>query len=301
MNDQAEKLRRLMSNTISYSENSRDQILIGSEKMAKIISVSSGKGGVGKTNFAINFSIILKRLGYEVAIIDADIGLSNIEILSGVHIKYSISDIIFNNKTIFDIMESGPEGIKLISGGSGFKEFRLFEQENFQLLIKEIEKLQSIVDYIIIDTGAGISKTVIDFIMTTEEVMLLCTPDPTSIMDSYTLIKTIINNGFEGKVNLISNLVDSRKEAMDIYKKLHQTIENFLKFEIFYLGYIEKSKLVNTAVRNQIPFVISNPKDQLSKRISTIAMNFIDGASYIKDDRPSFAKKLLDVFLRRND
>lgn len=301
MSDQAEKLRKLMSNTISNSDNSIENANKESEAMAKIISVSSGKGGVGKTNFAINFSITLKRLGYEVAIIDADIGLSNIEILSGVHIKYSISDIVFNNKTIFDIMENGPEGIKIISGGAGFKEFRLFEQENFHMLIEEIEKLQSMVDYIIIDTGAGISKSVIDFIMTTEEVMLICTPDPTSIMDSYTLVKTIVNNGFDGRINLISNLVDSRKEARDIYNKLYTTIENFLKFEISYLGYIEKSKLINTAVRNQIPFVLSNPNDQISKKINTIAMNFIDGSSSIKEDKTSFAKKLFDVFLRRND
>lgn len=300
MNDQAEKLRKLMTNTVSDSDNSIDRKIISYEKMAKILAISSGKGGVGKTNFAINFSITLKRLGYEVAVIDADIGLSNIEILAGVHIKYSISDIIFNNKSIFDIMEDGPEGIKIISGGAGFKEFRLFEQENFHILIEEIEKLQSIVDFIIIDTGAGISKTVIDFIMTTEEVMLICTPDPTSIMDSYTLVKAILNNGFKGKINLISNLVESRKEGNEIFNKLYKTINNFLKFEISYLGYIEKNKIVNTAVRNQIPFVISNPKDQTSKRISAIAMNYIDGTSSTKDIKTSFAKKLLDVFSRRD-
>ena len=125
MNDQAEKLRKLMdnpNNKMRFLQNKRD-------KKAKIISISSGKGGVGKTSFALNFSISLRRLGYEIAVIDADIGLSNIEILSGININHSISDIMFSNKSIFDITAIGPEGIKIISGGSGFKEFKLFKED----------------------------------------------------------------------------------------------------------------------------------------------------------------------------
>lgn len=296
MNDQAEKLRKLMTdNTSNKIEPS-----ISSSK-AKVISISSGKGGVGKTNFAINFSITLKRLGYDVAIIDADIGLSNIEILSGTHMKYSISDMIYSNKDIFEIIENGPEDIKIISGGSGFKELKLFEKENFDKLLCEIEKLQSTVDYIIIDTGAGISPTVIDFVMTTEEVIVISTPDPTSIMDSYTLIKSILNNGFKGKINLISNLVTNRKEGKEIFNKLFNTVKNFLKVEIFYLGYIEKSNIVNNAVRNQIPFVISHPKDNISKKINVIALNYMEEPSIVDDNKVSFAKKIFDIFSRRDD
>lgn len=302
MIDQAEKLRELMtSNKLSPDKNSELKTL-ELDKKAKVISISSGKGGVGKTNFAINFSITLKRLGYEVAVIDADIGLSNIEILSGVHMKYSISDIVFSNKTIFEIMESGPEGINIISGGSGFKELRLFEEENFNKLILEIEKLQSMVDYIIIDTGAGISRAVLDFILTTEEVIIICTPDPTSIMDSYTLVKAILNREFKGKISLISNIVNSRKEGKEIFNKLYNTVKNFLKYEIHYLGYIEKSNIVTNAVRNQTPFVISNPKDQVSKRVNMIAMNYIeDLSSPTEENKFSFAKRLFTIFSRKDD
>ncbi len=293
MNDQAEKLRQLMNNT--KVENST------SNKKAKVISISSGKGGVGKTNFAINFSISLKKLGYDVAIIDADIGLSNIEILSGTHMKYSISDIIFSNKNIFEIIENGPEGVKIISGGSGFKELKLFEEKNFNKLISEIEKLQSSVDYIIIDTGAGISSTVIDFIMTSEEVIIICTPDPTSIMDSYTLIKSVISSNFEGKVNLISNQVVSRKEGKEIFDKLYNTIKNFLKVEISYLGYIEKSNIVINAVKKQVPFVISHPNNSISKRINIMAMNYMEENPLKSDSKISFAKKIFDIFSRKDD
>lgn len=293
MNDQAAKLRKLMSqsnNRNSYSSHKENN-------KAKIISISSGKGGVGKTSFAINFSISLKHLGYEIAIIDADIGLSNIEILLGININYSISDIIFSNKSIFDIMVTGPEGIKIISGGSGFKEFKLFEEDNFLRLIEEIEKLQSIVDYIIIDTGAGISETVIDFIMTTEQVILVCTPDPTSLMDSYILIKSLLNSGFSGKIKLISNLVSNRKQGLEIFGKLQSTIKNFLKFKINYLGYIEKSCIASNAIQKQVPFIISNPNSSISKKINTIAMNFLEDSHVIANDNKeiNFSEKIFKI------
>lgn len=296
MNDQAEKLRKLMDNSNKDVFSSKKEI-----NKAKIISVSSGKGGVGKTSFAINFSISLSRLGYDVVIIDADIGLSNIEILSGININYSISDIIFYNKSIFDIAAIGPEGIRIISGGSGFQQFKLLKEENFSKLIDEIEKLQSTVDYIIIDTGAGISESVMDFIMTTEELIVICTPDPTSLTDSYILIKSLLNNNFTGKINLISNLVKNRNEGKEVFNKLQSTVQNFLKFEINFLGYIEKSSVPSEAIRNQIPFMVSNPDSSVSKKINLIAMNFIEDGNSVKTDNKemSFAKKILQVFKKR--
>lgn len=298
MNDQAEKLRKLMNDSNKENMNIFNDGDTFLPNKAKIISISSGKGGVGKTSFAVNFAISLKHLGYDIAIIDADIGLSNIEILSGVNINHSISDIIFSNKSIFDIAAAGPEGIKIISGGSGFKEFKLFEEDNFLRLVEEIEKLQSTVDYIIIDTGAGISETVIDFVMTTEEVIVVCTPDPTSLMDSYILIKALLNSGFSGKINLISNLVDNRKEGMEIFNKLYNTVKNFLKFEINYLGYIEKSNIISTAIKRQVPFIVSHPNSAISKKVNIIAMNFVedDNLAEINNEKTSFAKKILHIF-----
>jgi flagellar biosynthesis protein FlhG len=264
---------------------------------AKVISVSSGKGGVGKTNFAINFAISLKRLGYEVVIIDADIGLSNIEILAGVNINYTISDIIFSNKDIFEIMAAGPEGVKIISGGSGLKELSLLKDDNFSKLMEGMEKLQSCADYIIIDTGAGISKAVTDFIMASDETIIICTPDPTSLMDSYTLIKSIFYTGFIGPINIICNLVNSRNEGKEIFDKLYNAANKFLQININYLGYIERSELVNNAVRKQIPFTISNPNNSISRKINVIAMSFL-GSKSLEDEntKKSFSKKIVDIF-----
>ena len=292
MNDQAKNLRNIMK---SKTMNQEEISVV--KNRAIVISVSSGKGGVGKTNFAINFAISLKRLGYEVVIIDADIGLSNIEILAGVNINYTISDIIFSNKDIFEIMAAGPEGVKIISGGSGLKELSLLKDDNFSKLMEGMEKLQSCADYIIIDTGAGISKAVTDFIMASDETIIICTPDPTSLMDSYTLIKSIFYTGFIGPINIICNLVNSRNEGKEIFDKLYNAANKFLQININYLGYIERSELVNNAVRKQIPFTISNPNNSISRKINVIAMSFL-GSKSLEDEntKKSFSKKIVDIF-----
>ncbi|MCK9443589.1 MAG: MinD/ParA family protein [Tissierellaceae bacterium] len=295
MIDQAAKLRELMK-----TKNDNYEIDLKNENMAKVISVSSGKGGVGKTNFALNFAISLKRLGYDIVIIDSDIGLSNVEILSGVSLNYSMSDIVFSNKSIFEIMGEGPEGVKIISGGSGLKELNLLRDENFPRLIYEIEKLQSSYDFIVIDTGAGISNAVIDFIMTSNEVIIISTPDPTSLMDSYTLIKSIVSNGFTGQINIVSNLVNNRHEGKEVFDKLSTTVNNFLRVQIKYFGYIEKDRIVSNAIRNQVPFIISHPNSNTAKKINIMAMNFLDKKlTTFENEKVGFAKKIFDIFSRR--
>lgn len=291
--DQAKKLREIMN---SNNSNINGDVF---NKKAKVISISSGKGGVGKTNFAINFAISLRKLGNEVVIIDADIGLGNVEILSGVSLKNTISDIIFSNKSIMEIMGEGPEGIKIISGGSGLKELTLLNDENLPYLISEIDKLQSIVDYIIIDTGAGISPVVIDFIMASSQVIVVSTGDPTSIMDSYILIKSLVTSGFKGNINIVANLIQNRNEANEVYNKLNNASNNFLRVQTNYLGYIERNDIVNNAVRNQIPFTVSHPFSPTAKKIMDIAKNLIDNKGQNElNDNISFAKRLLNIFKR---
>ena len=199
-------------------------------------------------------------------------------------------------------MTEGPEGVKIISGGSGLKELSLLMDENFPKLIQEIEMLQSSTDFIIIDTGAGISNAVTDFIMTSSEVIVICTPDPTSLMDSYTLIKSIVSSGFTGKINLVCNLVNNKNEGKEIYNKINNASNNFLRVQIHYLGYIEKDNLVNYAVRNQVPFVISHPNSSISKRINIITTEYLGKETAMaEENKISFAKRILDVFLKRGD
>lgn len=291
--DQAEKLRKIMNSRTGSVEK------IPAANRAKVLSISSGKGGVGKTNFAINFSISLKKLGYNVAIIDGDIGLGNVEILLGLNLKNTLSDIVFLNKSIVDIMADGPEGIQIISGGSGLKELSLLTNKNLPKLIEEIERLQSIVDYIIIDTGAGISSLVLNFIMASSEVIVISTADPTSIMDSYILIKSLVTTGFSGKINIVANLVKNENEGKEVYNKLNNASNNFLRVQTNYLGYIDRNEIVNNAVKNQIPFIVSHPNSSTSKKIKFMAEKYLGNKVELETNSSmNFARRLLNIFKR---
>lgn len=291
MKDQAERLRELMRN----KEKSR-----AANKKAKVLAITSGKGGVGKTNFAINLAISIKRLGHKVLVLDADLGLANVEILTGTNAKYTILDLILGRKSINEIIITGPEEIKLISGGSGLEELSVMDEENINRLIEELERLESSIDFIIIDTGAGISDLVTKFVMAADEVIVVTTPDPTSIMDAYTMIKTLINNGYESKLNVVTNMVNNKGEAITTFNKLNMAANNFLKTELNFLGFLERSNLVSRAVKEQRPFILSNPRSTISKRINFMALKFVETNNGVKmDKKDSFTSKLKNLLFKR--
>lgn len=291
MKDQAERLRELMRN----KEKSR-----AANKKAKVLAITSGKGGVGKTNFAINLAISIKRLGHKVLVLDADLGLANVEILTGTNAKYTILDLILGRKSINEIIIHGPEEIKLISGGSGLEELSVMDEENINRLIEELERLESSIDFIIIDTGAGISDLVTKFVMAADEVIVVTTPDPTSIMDAYTMIKTLINNGYESKLNVVTNMVNNKGEAITTFNKLNMAANNFLKTELNFLGFLERNNLVSRAVKEQRPFILSNPRSTISKRINFMALKFVETNNGVKmDKKDSFTSKLKNLLFKR--
>lgn len=297
MKDQAEKLRKLM-NTTDSQKKFNNKIT----STAKVLAITSGKGGVGKTNFAINLAISIKRLGYSVLVLDADFGLANIEILTGTNIKYTIADCINEGKDIEEIIGDGPEGIKLISGGSGFHELSIMNEENIIKLLKDLKNLESNTDFIIIDTGAGVSKVVLDFVMAANEVFVVTTADPTSVMDGYTMLKTLTINGYRGKLNIVINNVNNRTEAYNTYYKLNRASNSFLKQDITFFGYLEKSNIVSKAVKSQIPFLLSSPKSPISKKINVMALNLVDSKEHNNIQQHSrFTEKLKYLFFGKDD
>lgn len=304
--DQAAKLREMLKEKdepiLEVEEDLLEETSIEEEdvEMAKVITISSGKGGVGKTNFAVNFSIAIKNKGFRVALIDADIGLGNVEIVSGVVPNTSLSDIIYSDKDILDILTTGPNGIKIVSGGSGLKELTLMDEENFKILLKELKKLQESFDYIIIDTGAGISNQVLDFILPSDELIVVGTPDPTSIMDSYVLLKSVTMKGYNNNINIVPNMVKDRKEANEVFNKLNNASRNFLKVQINYLGYIEKDDMVSSAIKSQNPFIMSHPDSMISKRLDIMANNFINkNEQKDLENANNFVEKLFKIFKMR--
>lgn len=264
MIDQAHNLRELIkkSKKIEKPELKKND--------ARFLCVSSGKGGVGKSNITLNVSIKLASMGKRVLIIDADLGLSNIEVLLGVMPKYNLSHILNGQRNITEIIMSVYD-VDIISGGSGILDVTNLSAENLERLIEAFKSLNDLYDYIFIDTGAGIDRAVMSFISAVDEVIIIVSPDPTSITDAYALIK---NANFEQKqVFVVVNMSENITEGRNVYDKLQRACNNFLGLTIGNLGIVVHDFNVVKAVRAQTPFVQEYPHCAASKSLAMIADN----------------------------
>lgn len=261
--DQAEKLRDIVKkNEKEIKEGIKD---------ARIIAISSGKGGVGKTNVSVNLGISLAKMGKKVVIIDADLGLANIDVVLGVIPKYNLIHVLKDDMDIEDVIVKGPMGIDLVSGGSGITDFLNLADEELESLIKGFKFLNKKNDYIIIDTGAGINKSVLAFINAASEVIIVVTPDPTSITDSYALLKNI--SSYNKEVSILVNMVTSNDEAHSVYNKISLASEKFLKMKLKKIGFLYDDNHVTKAVRMQKPFFLEFPTCLASKGIELLSYN----------------------------
>ncbi|MCK9216526.1 MAG: MinD/ParA family protein [Firmicutes bacterium] len=270
MKDQAEKLREIFKN-LDYNKIKENTYGRSSKKSARVITITSGKGGVGKTNLAINLGIKLSQLGLKIIIIDADLGLSNIDIVLGKSPKYSLSDVINYKRDMLEIIEEGPEGIRFISGGSGIQDLIKIDKNQLANLLLQLSKLDEEADIVFIDTGAGVSNNVLSFIYAAKEIILVTTPEPTAITDAYTLIKVISQKDKSKEVKLLINRAESVREAENLLNKLVEASEKFLDMKVYKLGFILNDKNVKNAVKSQQPFVLMNKNSEASKNISSIA------------------------------
>ncbi|NLL72046.1 MAG: MinD/ParA family protein, partial [Clostridiales bacterium] len=228
--DQAENLRKIVK-----EQNSP-------RHLSRVITVTSGKGGVGKSSISINLAIALSRLGKRVVILDADFGLANVEVMLGVRPKYNLADLMFRGKNLSDIVTKGPENIGFISGGSGIQELTNLTKDQIIYLIRKLVELDKTADIIIIDTGAGINDSVLEFVAASSEILLVTTPDPTSITDAYALLKTLNRKSDFSRddtdIKVIANRVSSDDNGEDIYEKLNVVSNRFLNLRLEYLGYV---------------------------------------------------------------
>lgn len=244
--------------------------------VARVITVTSGKGGVGKTSISVNLALALQALGKRVVMLDADFGLANIEIMFGIRPKYSMADLIYGGKTIEEIITQGPNGIGFLSGGSGIQELINLSREQLITFTKALFGLDELADIIIVDTGAGISDVVMEFIAASSEVLLVVTPEPTSITDSYALLKTL--NKREGfylnqiPINMISNRVENLSEGKDLYGKLRVVVEEFLDINFDFLGAIPQDQYLSKAVFQQNPVAIAYPNAPSAQAINELAL-----------------------------
>ncbi|OUS71581.1 cobyrinic acid a,c-diamide synthase [Paenibacillus sp. MY03] len=264
MNDQAEALRYLVKQQENHRANTR------------IITVTSGKGGVGKSNFSLNFALALKRQGKKVLIFDADIGMANIDVLMGTSSTYSLYHLLKQEKTIWDIIQLGVEGIHYIAGGSGFRDLLELSSEQINRFASEVEKLHGEYDVILFDTGAGLSKETVRFIAAAQETIVVTTPEPTSITDAYALIKMVKSMGIDAQFKLIVNRASDAREGKETAEKISLVASRFLHSELPSLGTIPDDSHVSKAVKRQIPFLIAYPNSGAAIALCRIAEAYMD-------------------------
>ncbi len=283
MRDQAERLREIISSIRSGKGEDRSSEGLTGKKRARVITVTSGKGGVGKTSFTVNLGIKFSQMGLKVVIIDADLGLANVDVVMGRISKHNLLDVLNNNKDILEILEEGPDGVRYVSGGSGVLELvGLSKTQQVDMLMK-LGKLDDEADIILIDTGAGLSDNVLNFVHAAKEVILVTTPEPTSITDAYALIKTIIHRDRTKTIKLVVNRADNETEALNILNKLNSVTEKILGVTLQKLGYILNDSCVTKAVKLQEPFIKSFARCEASKSISSIAKTLIDNKEFSAD------------------
>lgn len=274
MVDQAQQLR----NVIKQREQNN---LREPSQTARLITITSGKGGVGKSNIAVNLAVQLRRAGKRVLIFDADFGLANVEVMFGSIPKYNLFDFIYRGKSIRDIITPGPMDIGFISGGSGIIGLNNLDREQILYLVKAVDELNDLADFIIVDTGAGISDQVLEFVVASPEVLLISTPEPSSLTDSYSLLKALYRNpNFmpdDADIHVIANRVNSAEEGQNVYDKLDSVVSQFLHGKLHYLGLIPQDAALEKAVRQQKPVAIMEPNARSSRALETIADNLLNG------------------------
>lgn len=264
--DQAHRLRKLMENSLA-GNNSR------------IIAISSGKGGVGKTNIAVNLAIALSKKDNRVTIIDADLGLSNVDVLFNIKPGYNLLDVIEGRVGVESLIVKGPHNINIISGGSGITKLVNLSETELENLIKSFGYFNSISDFIIIDTAAGIGKSVLSFVSSASELIVVVNPDPTSVTDAYALIKNAVARD-NIAVKIIVNRVESNSEGEAVFQKLSQVTDKFLHLDIENLGYIYEDHNLRRAVRNQVPLQDAFPRSMAAKGIENVAINIQTNTNY---------------------
>ena len=292
--DQAEQLRNVIK------KKSRE----ASAGCARVLTITSGKGGVGKSNVAVNMAVWLRRMERKVIIIDADLGLANVEVMFGAVPQYNLSDLIYRGKSIREIITKGPMDIGFISGGLGIAGLNNLSKDQIVYLVHSLAELNEMADVIIIDTGAGISDSVLEFVLASPEILLVSTPEPSSLTDAYSLFKALHRSEefrqAETKIKVISNRVTSEEEGTGIFEKLNAVEGQFLNGNLEYLGMIPQDSALEKAVRQQQPVTLLYPEAKSSKAFDMLTNCLIQGtAAPIRENK--WIVQLLSRFIYKKD
>jgi len=260
MLDQAQRLRQMAVKNGGNEEKCKP----------RIITVTSGKGGVGKSNIVVNLSIALQKMGKKVMIFDADIGMGNDDIIMGCSSRYNVFDVISKGKEIEEVVLTGPFGVKLLPGGSALTKVEDLTESQRNMFLNKLTALTGL-DYIIMDTGAGVNKSVLGFIACCEDLVIVTTPEPTSLTDAYSLLKAVKHFKIKDSAKVIINRSLDNNEANITFNKFNNAVTKFLDMKVDYLGKIGEDKKLAYAVRQQEPVIVSYPNSEAARDINKIA------------------------------
>lgn len=286
MSDQAATLRNLVGE---------------SSRFAKVVTFSSGKGGVGKSNMLCNLSIQLAGLGHRVAIMDMDLGLANLDILLGLSPRFNLGHVMAGQKSLTDIICPGPNDIMFVPGASGVSRMANLRPKERDTLIQKFTELEKMSDLLMIDTGAGLSDNVLQFALASQSLVVVTTPEPTARMDAYALIKTIMSKDASLPVYVILNEVHSPREAELVFNSLLQVCKQHLPKLPIYLGHVPLDLHVSKAVQQRKPFILEYPHCAASKGLTNVSREFqkllLPHSAKREDHNPKpFLSKLFSLF-----
>lgn len=288
MMDQAEALRKKLAS-------------MNDDNHPKTIAVISGKGGVGKSNLSLNFSIALSNYGKKVLLFDMDIGMGNIDILMGITAHHTIADLFEDNLTINDIIIKGTEGIDYIAGGNGLPNLFKLDDKKTEYLIDQLQLVLNEYDFVLFDMGAGMTEENVKFLMAMDEIFVITTPEPTSITDAYSAIKYICLFDQSIPMYLVVNRAENESDGLQTLKRLRQAVLQFLVKEVKILGVLHDDRTVQRAVSHQKPFLLYAPKAGISKNLLEICNKYLEKNNeqkLIRNQHISFISKLQRFFVR---
>ncbi len=293
MEEQAQELRELMGNLDSPAEKS-EKTEKQNEHRTRIIAITSGKGGVGKTNMAVNMAIAYAQLGKKVILIDGDLGMANVNVLLNVVPQYNLMQVINRQKTMSEIILDTEVGIKFIAGANGFSKIANLSVEELDYFAKQFSQLGN-ADIIIIDTGAGIANNVLQFVAAADEVYVVTTPEPTAITDAYGMIKIITTELNDRNINikLLVNRVHSAEEGKKISDRIITIVGQFLNYKVDYIGFVYDDSVVSASVIRQKPFMVVNPTSKPAQCIKHIVGRIEKTDMSSSEGVSTFLKKFL--------
>jgi flagellar biosynthesis protein FlhG len=291
--DQAASLRALVRGAAQDSATAEE---LGREaRHALSLAVVSGKGGVGKSNVAVNLSICLARRGLRVTLVDLDMGLANADLLLGLVPRHTLAQVISATRTLEEITVTAAEGLRLVPGASGLHQVANLSEFERQSLLMQLQKLEDSTDILVFDCGAGISRNVVRFALACVQVMVVTTPEPTALTDAYAMIKILRREQFTGTLGLLVNKVTGRKEAEATYARISGVAKRFLNFPIAYFGHVVQDTAVALAVQARRPVVVQFPGSNASACFAAAAQRFSQDRSS-PQRREGFFRRVAGLF-----